>query len=174
VTLLRYRDPTTEEPLAVLLLPSKLEDFAFAEHARDLLDVPRVVALEPPRRRIGPAVGEFVAMRQARRLRFPGDPRVLVLYHPLQYPLARALGSFHPRAELWYVLTGEAELGGEEPDQLRMAEFHRLAGERALKTMSATQQGEPRIENEELRRRLVELEVISARPFVPGGRVERR
>lgn len=172
--MLRYRDQATAEPLGVLLLPSKLENFALVEHARDLLDIPRVVALEPPRRRVRPAVGEFVAMRQARRLRFPGDPRVLVLYNPLQYPLARALSSFHPRAELWYVLTSEPELGGDDSDQLRLAEFHRLAGERAIRTISATEQGEPRVENEELRRRLVELEVISPRPFVPGGRVERR
>ncbi len=35
------------EPLAVLLLPCKLEQFELAKHARGLLSIPRVLALEP-------------------------------------------------------------------------------------------------------------------------------
>ena len=39
---------------------------------------------------------------QAHRLRLPGHPRALVVYDPLQYPLARGLSGPYPDAELWY------------------------------------------------------------------------
>ena len=55
---------------------------------------------------------------QARRLRFPGEPRVFVLYRPRQYPLARALLGVHEPAELWYVRPDPAvfRTGAERSD----------------------------------------------------------
>ena len=38
-----------DDPLAVLLLPGRLEGLELEAHARDLLSIPRVVALEPSR-----------------------------------------------------------------------------------------------------------------------------
>jgi hypothetical protein len=126
------------DPFAVLLLPERLEDFALAEHARDLLRAPRVVALEPPRvswARIAGLPAAFAlhaAKRQARRLKLQGEPRVVILYDPLQALLAFSLLTRHPGAELWYLRPEAA--APPEPDpalQRRAAELDRLAGKRA-------------------------------------------
>ena len=52
--------------------------------------------------RLPASVGDGLAATQARRLRLPGVPRAIVIFHPLQYPLARGLIALHPDAELWY------------------------------------------------------------------------
>jgi glycosyltransferase involved in cell wall biosynthesis len=95
-------------PLCVLLLPRALDEFILRDQAQDLLSAPGVVAIEPARipygaylRLPGP-VADGLAATQARRLRLPGTPAAIVIFHPLQYPLARALISEHPDAELWY------------------------------------------------------------------------
>lgn len=99
-------DPS-DDPLALLLLPVALEQFGHAEHARDLLRAPRVLALEPPRmswRRIAklPAsVALGVGVRQAKRLRLPGQVRAVVLYDALQLPLAQGLLLRYEGAQLW-------------------------------------------------------------------------
>lgn len=166
--------PPRAEPLGVLLLPSRLEEFALADHARDLLAIPRVVAVEPARLRSPRLTGsDVVIIRQARRLRFPGRPRVLVLFHPRQYRLARALSAKHD-AEIWYVAGGPFEplqAGGEEVD-LRL--FDQRAREVAAGVIQARAGQDPRTDNRPLRERLVELEIISSRPFVPGARIGRR
>ncbi|HUA06310.1 MAG TPA: hypothetical protein VMB27_20550 [Solirubrobacteraceae bacterium] len=154
------------EPLAVLLLPRRLEDFEFAEHARDLLSIPRVVALEPPRGGRSGSLREAVSALQARRLRFPGDPRVIVLYRPRQYPLARALLGVHENSELWYV--------PPDPSVFRTAADRsddESARARAARVLIASPEGDPRAENEPLRSRLTELGVISHHSFVPGAHV---
>ena len=155
----------TPEPLAVLLLPRRLEDFDLAAHARDLLAIPRVVAIEPPRGHGPASLREAVSALQARRLRFPGQPRVFVLYRPRQYPLARALLGVHERAELWYVAPDPAvfRTAADRSDDS-------LARTRASRVLSTILDGDPRVENEPLRSRLTELGVISPHPFVPGVR----
>lgn len=100
------RSADGEEPLGVLLLPARLEDLAFEKHARALLSIPRVVALEPPRVGLPRFLREIVSARQATRLRFPGRVRVLILYDPAQYPLARALHARTEDSELWYLPLG--------------------------------------------------------------------
>jgi hypothetical protein len=101
----RFRE---ERPLGVLLLPADLEAFELRERAEDLLTAPGVVAVDPPRlsyaslARIGESVADGIAAVQARRMRLPGFPRALIVFHPDQYPLARALRQLHPDAELWY------------------------------------------------------------------------
>jgi hypothetical protein len=100
---------TGEEPppICVLLLPRQLESFILRDQAEDLLAAP-VVAVEPARipygayLRLPVSVGDGLAATQARRLRLPGVPRAIVIFHPLQYPLARGLIAQHPDAELWY------------------------------------------------------------------------
>jgi len=95
-------------PICVLLLPRELESFILREQAQDLLSAPGVVAVEPARipygayLRLPASVADGVAATQARRLRLPGIPRAIVIFHPLQYPLARSLLAQHPDAELWY------------------------------------------------------------------------
>jgi hypothetical protein len=95
-------------PIAVLLLPRPLEAFLLRDQAEDLLSAPGVVAVEPARipygayLRMPASVADGLAATQARRLKLPGVPRVIVIYHPLQYPLARGIIAQHPDAELWY------------------------------------------------------------------------
>jgi hypothetical protein len=99
-------DPVPRPPLGLLLLPTALERFARRAHADDLLTAPGVVALDPPRlfasARTPAAVADGLSAGQSRRLRLPGVPRAILIFHPLQFPLARALMVRHPEAELWY------------------------------------------------------------------------
>jgi len=159
------------EPLALLLLPSKLEQFEFPAHARSLLSIPRVVALEPGWLRTPRLLRQSAPVRAARKLRLPGEPRVIVLYHPQQYPLARALCARYPEAELWYVRPAPTALdAGDASPELRDLDL--LAAERAGEDHMGEQGPDLSELEERLRDRLRELEVISARPFVPGARVQ--
>lgn len=128
--------------LAVLVLPAPLEEFALAEHARDLLRAPRVIALEPPRvswarlARLPAGLALRTAVRQARRLKLPGKVSVVILYDPLQALMALGLLARHPGAELWYV---RASAPGAEPDprlERRSAELDELARSRAVLEIS--------------------------------------
>jgi len=155
---------STEESLAVLLLPSKLEGFELEAHARDLLSIPRVIALEPSRFRTPRLLRNAVGMRQARRLPFPGRPRMIVLYHPAQYPLARALLSHDRELELWYVPPDTASLS----DSTELHDLDDLA--RAHATQIVVVRDGPEVQDEDLRERMRELDVINARAFVPVAR----
>jgi hypothetical protein len=97
-----------DRPLLVLLLPRPLERFILRDQAEDLLKAPGAVAVEPPPVKYG-ALGRLpdaltgaLASAQARRMRLPGMPRAIAIFHPFQYPLARALLARHPDCELWY------------------------------------------------------------------------
>ena len=158
-------EETPPEPLGVLLLPSALEEFELRDHARDLLAIPRVIALEPPRVRIPGFLRDSAGVRTATRLRFPGQPRLLVLYDPAQYPLARALGARYGDAELWYIRrTGEPGQGGDED----RVQSDALARERAAHTVEVTRGQE--VAAAPLRARLRELGVIDPHAFLPGTR----
>jgi hypothetical protein len=128
-----------DRPLCVLLLPAPLETFELRERAEDLLTAPGVAAVDPPRlsysgaARLGEGFADGLAAVQARRMRLPGHPRALVVFHPLQYPLARALAGIHPDVELWY---GPVR----EPGSGRERELHELAGERAAMRFEAAQE----------------------------------
>lgn len=163
---LAWRDPEQEEPLGVLLLPDRLEQFALEAHARALLEIPRVVALEPSRFHPPRFMRDASAMRQARRLRFPGRPRLVVLYHPAQYPLARALCAHEAQAELWYVPPPADDVADEE-----LQGFDDRARERAAQIPERDGAG---VDDQALRARLRELGVISSRPFAPDARARRR
>jgi hypothetical protein len=158
------------EPLALLLLPSKLDAFELAGHARSLLRIPRVVALEPGRVRTPRLLRQSAPVRAAKRIRLPGEPRVIVLYRPEQYPLARALSARYEEAELWYIRPGPSALF-VEGGSVDLADLDRLAGERAGQARLGVQGPELSEVEERLLMRLRELEVISSRPFVPGARV---
>jgi hypothetical protein len=119
-----------ERPLGVLLLPVELERFDLRDRAEDLLTAPGVVGVDPARlsygrvARVSEALADGLATVQARRLRLPGFPRALIVFHPHEYPLARALRDLHPDAELWY---GPAA----EPAGERERALHERALERA-------------------------------------------
>ena len=161
-----------EDSLGILLLPGPLEEFEREDHARSLLSIPRVVALEASRRRAPAWLRNAAPMRQARRLRLPGRLRMIVLYHPAQYPLARALGAVHDDAELWYLPPDRAQVSGrnvEETQELLVSDS--LARDRSTRTLTETPGGDSY--DDPLRLRLRELDVINARAFMPEARFAR-
>jgi hypothetical protein len=129
----------SDRPLCVLLLPRSLEGFILRDQAHDLLRSPDVVAMGPPRVPYGaiarlpwPARG-VVAARAARALarRLPGVPQVAVIFHPVQLPVARALGA----QELWYGRWDRYEhaYDASARRRKRLARLHeQAAGEAAL------------------------------------------
>jgi hypothetical protein len=160
------------ESMAVLLLPGPLDGFEREDHARSLLSIPRVVALEASVRRTPSWLKNSAALRQARRLRLPGTLRMIVLYHPAQYPLARALRDHHDRAELWYLPPRRSDVSGrntEETQELLVADS--LARDRSTRTLAETPAGNSY--DDPLRLRLRELDVINARAFMPEVRFSR-
>ena len=159
-----------EEPLGLLLLPARLEEFELAGHARDLLSIPRVIALEPGRMRTPRFLRDSAPLRTARRLRFPGEPRLIVVYDPRQYPLARALLGRYKRTELWYVRSDPVDPGIADDGELD--ELDGLARERA--TAVLTPSGDAEGWAAPLRLRMRELEIINPRAFVPGARIRGR
>jgi hypothetical protein len=155
----RFED---ERPLAVLLLPVELERFDLRERAEDLLTAPGVVAVDPPRLSyariagISEAVADGIANVQARRIRLPGHPRALVVFHPHQYPLARALWDAHPDSEIWY---GSAS----EPVGEREQALHQRALERASLRFIHTDDAPAHTQNLPLWERLEKLGIESGR-----------
>ena len=150
-----------DRPLCVLLLSARLEDFELRERAEDLLTAPGVAAVDPPRlsyggaARLGEGVADGLAAIQARRMRLPGYALALVVFHPLQYPLARALSGIHLDAELWYGPVREPSSGREH-------DLHELARERAAMRFEAVP--EPAYEaNLPLWERMEELGIESGR-----------
>jgi hypothetical protein len=161
------REPATDS-LAVLLLPGKLEGIALEAHARDLLSIPRVIALEPSRVRPPRFLRDAISLRQARRLRFPGQPRLLLLYHPAQYPLARALCARYEDLELWYISPAAGLPAADQAGAREVLALDELARERARQVLPAT--GAGAVDDAPLRERLRELDVINPRAFLPGAR----
>src|SRR4029453_12349555 len=95
----------------------------------DLLRADGVIAVDPPRlpygafARMPSALGDAVAARQGRRLvrtlrRRVGEPRVVVIFHTLQYQLARAVVALSPGSELWYCRGARFE-PAYDPDERR-------------------------------------------------------
>jgi hypothetical protein len=163
---------TDQESMAILLLPGPLEGFEREDHARSLLSIPRVVALEASRRRPPSWLRNAAPLRQARRLRLPGRLRMVILYHPAQYPLARALSSQHDQAELWYLPPERSAVSGRDAEQTQeLLVSDSLARDRAACTLTETPGGDSY--DDPLRLRLRELDVINAHAFVPEARFSR-
>jgi hypothetical protein len=95
-------------PLLVLLLPARLEELPQRAPVEQLLAAPGVIAAEPPRVPLSATFAGIVAHRQAKRMRLPGVPHAIAVFDPHQVPLAGALITRHPEAELW-------SLAGPEP-----------------------------------------------------------
>lgn len=132
------------EARVLLLLPRPLEGFILEDQARDLLRAPAVVAADPPRVRYGalarlPAgVRDALAHGTARRLlrTLGADLRAVVIFHPVQWPLARALLRACPVAELWYGRWDRYEVAYDASPRMRgrLAELHEAAAERSALT----------------------------------------
>jgi hypothetical protein len=137
-----------ERGLALLLLPRTLERFILRDQAHDLLRAPGVIAVEPARipygafGRLPSALADALAGIQARRVlrRVPGDPRAVVIFHPLQYPLARAIVAARPGAELWYGIWDRFDHAYDASARMRrrLAVLHAQASERAAFTFTVS------------------------------------
>jgi len=169
------------DPLAVLLLPTRLEEFALADQARDLLRAPRIVALEPPRvswarlARLPAPMAARTALRQAKRLKLPGSARVVIIYDPLQTMMGLGLLARHDEAELWYVHAGRERTVADPKLELRIGELDELARERAALEISLEELAPLPPErtwfeaNELLWDRLEELEIAFFADRPPGS-----
>jgi hypothetical protein len=141
-----------DDPLCVLLLPRPLERFIRRDQAEDLLRALGVVAVDPPRvpygayGRLPEPLAAGLAARTGRRLvralrRRRGTPRAVVIFHPLQYPIARSvLAEAGAGCELWY---GRWDRYEEAPDagpamRSRLRELHEQAAARAALTFVAS------------------------------------
>lgn len=132
------------DPRALLLLPRPLEGFILADQARDLLRADGVVSADPPRipygavARLPAALRDRVARALARRLlrTLNGDLRAVAIFHPVQWPLARALLAARPAAELWYGRWDryEAAYDASPAMRARLAALHEQAAERSALT----------------------------------------
>jgi hypothetical protein len=138
-------------PLCVLLLPRELERFILRDQAEDLLRAPNVVAVDPPRvpygafGRMPEALADGLGARSARRLvrtlrRDRGEPRVVVIYHPLQYPLARGILAVCDGCELWYGRWDRYERAydADPARRERLGLLHELAAARSSLTFAAS------------------------------------
>ena len=130
-------------PLCLLLLPAPLERFILRDQAEDLLRAPGVVAVGPGRvpygayGRLPRAAADRLARLEARRVvhALPDDaiPRVVVIFHALQEPVARAVLDAVPDGELWYWRWDRYEVAYDASPRLRarLARLHEAAAARA-------------------------------------------
>lgn len=143
--------PTELRPLCLLLLPRPLEGFILRDQAEDLLRAEGVVAVDPPRipygafARLPHALGDRMAHRVAKRLlkvlRRNGDrPKVIVIFHPVQVLLARAIIQRVPDCELWYGRWDRYERAYDAGQHLRerLDEMHEAAAELSSLTFVAS------------------------------------
>jgi len=134
-------------PLCLLLLPRALERFILRDQAEDLLRADGVVAVEPGRvpygayARIPDAVARRVAREQGRRLvsGLSGTPRVVVIFHPLQLPVAEAVMEL-TGAELWYGRWDRYERAHDATParRARIEALHVRAAERSALSFAAS------------------------------------
>ena len=96
----------------------------------------------------------------------------MVLYHPAQYPLARALCAEHQQAEMWYLPPDPGTLDVSDPPERRELRASDELARRATQVLNATPSAQWD-DDDPLRFRLRQLEVISPRAFVPDVRFAR-
>ncbi|HEY6761033.1 MAG TPA: hypothetical protein VI318_16165 [Baekduia sp.] len=143
--------PTELRPLCLLLLPRPLDGFILRDQAQDLMRAQAVVAVDPPRipygalARVPHALGERMANRVAKRLlkvlRRNGDrPKVIVIFHPVQVLLARAIIAREPDCELWYGRWDRYEHAYDAGPHLRerLGELHEAAARLSSLTFVAS------------------------------------
>lgn len=134
-------------PLCLLLLPRTLDGFILRDQAEDLLRAPGVVASEPGR----VPYGTFARLPQAAIARLAGTlagrvldgldgtPRVVVIFHPLQLPVAEVIMQ-RTGAELWYARWDRYEHAHDAGPGLRsrLASLHVRAASLSALTFAAS------------------------------------
>jgi hypothetical protein len=136
------------QPRVLLLLPRPLDGFILEDQARDLLRADGVIAADPPRVRYGAVarlpgpLRDILAIGTARRLlrALDGELRAVAIFHPVQWPLARALLAAQPLAELWYGRWDRYELAYDASPAMRrlLDDLHEQAAQRSALTFVAS------------------------------------
>jgi len=136
------------QPRVLLLLPRALDGFILEDQARDLLRAPGVMAIGPPRMRYGTLVRlpniarDALARALAQRMlhALDGELRAVVIFHPVQWPVARALLAESAQAELWYGRWDRYELAYDASPGMRwtLEALHRAAASRSSLTFVAS------------------------------------
>jgi len=124
---------------ALFLLPRPLDSFILEDFVRPLLAAPDVAILEPGRvpagalMRLPGPLAAAEAARQAGRVKVDGDLAVVILMHPVQWPLAAALLDRNPEAKLWYGIWDRYERApdADASTRQRVHELHEAASRRA-------------------------------------------
>jgi hypothetical protein len=137
----------TRRPVCLLLLPRSLDGFILKDQAEDLLRARGVIAAEPPAvpygllGRVPPAVAARLGATQGRRLvrtvRRHGDRIAsVVIFHPLQYPVARGVIAHEDGAELWYGRWDRYEHAYDASPRLRarLTDLHERAADASALT----------------------------------------
>jgi hypothetical protein len=167
-----------DRPLCVLLLPAPLRRFILRDQAEDLLRAPGVVAVEPGRvpygayGRLPRAVADRLARAEAARVRrgLTGEPRVVVIFHALQEPVARAVLDAAPGGELWYWRWDRYERAYDASPRLRarLDELNARAARRAA-LIPAVSEELVRLERDEGREATLVPMSADAFPAPRGG-----
>lgn len=148
-------------PLCLLLLPRPLDGFILRDQAEDLLRAQGVVAVDPPKvpygalarmpHQIGDVLAQGVARRLVKALQRNGDrPKAIVIFHPVQVLLARAILERVPDCELWYGRWDRYEFAYDAGPHLRerLSEMHEAAAQLSSLTFVASDEL-ARLEHEE-------------------------
>jgi len=128
-----------QQQTALFLLPRPLDSFILEDFVRPLLEAPDVAILEPGKvpagalMRLPGPLAAAEATRQAGRVKVNGDLAVVILMHPVQWPLAAALLDRNPNAQLWYGIWDRYERApdADEATRKRVHDLHEAASKRA-------------------------------------------
>ena len=131
--------PPADRPIALLLVPRTVERFILYDQGQDLLRAPGVVAVEAPKIPYGALgrlprwLGDALGSAQAARLKVPGEPVTAMMFHPFQWPFARAVLARWPECRLWYGLFDRTPAAPDAGPgtRARLEELHAEASERA-------------------------------------------
>jgi len=131
--------PPADRPIALLLVPRTVERFILYDQGQDLLRAPGVVAVEAPKIPYGALgrlprwLGDALGSAQAARLKVPGQPVTAMMFHPFQWPFARAVLARWPECRLWYGLFDRTPAAPDASprSRARLEELHAEASARA-------------------------------------------
>jgi len=129
----------------VLLIPGRLDGFILRDQAEDLLKDDAVISYSPlklPYRVFAylPSLLQRVVGRlYLKRLKLPKQLKVVVIFHPLQLPVAEAVTAANPGCELWYGRWDRYELAYDAGPLLRrqLAQLHKRCAELSALTFTA-------------------------------------
>jgi glycosyltransferase involved in cell wall biosynthesis len=169
----------------LLLLPRALDSFVLGDHARQLIDASGGAGVLPGRVPYGALVRTPAAMRSgvaatiARSISraiprdWTPDETVLIAYHAIQWPAARAMLARGAAAELWYCRWDRYEAAHDAgPEHRLLVDWHREMAEASTLTFAVSGKL-AELEHEAGRQAIVvglSADSFPSEPLEPGGR----